>query len=405
MTSVVVKLNPDAAWGERTQTIQVLGREQSATTFTSLRAAAPYAFSPAQRQHGDDPGHRAGGRRAPPLHREHRRPRRPGGRAAGARQPGAEPGPHGHRHVVDAGLAGGVGRRHRSRRPCATSGTAASAATDRARSTSAATLVGTGHRRRARRRRLGDRVSADHRRRAAGSYPLVRGRGRDERRRRAERDRQQLHQPGAARGHGRSPVSDLVAAAVSWTPSNPAAGNTVTFSVAIAQPGHVASAGGAHGITLTLLNDGRRDRAHADRHRTPARSRRGNGCPRSPSARGRRPTAGTRCASCIADDANELPVKQREQHERRSRCSSGRGANMPYDTYEAEDGVARRRRGRRRAEPHGRRPRGRGVRPPGRDAQRDRRLRRVHHEGADQHPGHPVLHPRRAGRRRRRRPR
>ncbi|MCX5215171.1 discoidin domain-containing protein [Kitasatospora sp. NBC_00240] len=45
--AVVVKLNPDAAWGARTQAVQVEGREQSATTFAPLRARADYAFSPA----------------------------------------------------------------------------------------------------------------------------------------------------------------------------------------------------------------------------------------------------------------------------------------------------------------------------------------------------------------------
>ena len=48
--------------------------------------------------------------------------------------------------------------------------------------------------------------------------------------------------------------SDLVPV-LSYTPSNPSAGNTVTFSVAIANQGNVHSAGGGHGITLTLLND------------------------------------------------------------------------------------------------------------------------------------------------------
>ncbi|MFJ4406258.1 CARDB domain-containing protein [Streptomyces sp. NPDC088910] len=50
ITSVVVKLNPDAAWGPRTQNIQVLGRGQSATGFTSLKARADYAFSPSSNQ-------------------------------------------------------------------------------------------------------------------------------------------------------------------------------------------------------------------------------------------------------------------------------------------------------------------------------------------------------------------
>ena len=48
--------------------------------------------------------------------------------------------------------------------------------------------------------------------------------------------------------------SDLIASAVNWTPGNPAAGNTVTFSVAIKNQGSIASAAGAHGITLTVLN-------------------------------------------------------------------------------------------------------------------------------------------------------
>ncbi|MEU8677899.1 CARDB domain-containing protein [Streptomyces sp. NPDC048560] len=43
---VVVKLNPDQVWGARTQSIEVLGREQSAAGFSSLKARADYAFSP-----------------------------------------------------------------------------------------------------------------------------------------------------------------------------------------------------------------------------------------------------------------------------------------------------------------------------------------------------------------------
>ncbi|MEU6764962.1 CARDB domain-containing protein [Streptomyces sp. NPDC046853] len=46
LESVVVKLNPDAAWATRTQNIEVLGREQSAQGFKSLKARADYSFSP-----------------------------------------------------------------------------------------------------------------------------------------------------------------------------------------------------------------------------------------------------------------------------------------------------------------------------------------------------------------------
>ncbi|MEV1048144.1 CARDB domain-containing protein [Streptomyces sp. NPDC049916] len=47
LSSVVVKLNPDPVWATRTQDIQVLGRTQGGTAFTSLRARAGYVFDPA----------------------------------------------------------------------------------------------------------------------------------------------------------------------------------------------------------------------------------------------------------------------------------------------------------------------------------------------------------------------
>lgn len=47
MTSIVLKLNPDNAWSTRTQTIQVLGHDQSGTTFNNLVSATSYTFSPA----------------------------------------------------------------------------------------------------------------------------------------------------------------------------------------------------------------------------------------------------------------------------------------------------------------------------------------------------------------------
>ena len=58
----------------------------------------------------------------------------------------------------------------------------------------------------------------------------------------------------------------------------------------------------------------------------------------------------------LAADANELPVKQANNTSDQP-FFVGRGANMPYDMYEAEDGTRRRRRQRRRPEPDHRRPR------------------------------------------------
>ncbi|MFD0596820.1 discoidin domain-containing protein [Catellatospora coxensis] len=45
VTQVNVKLNPDASWGTRTQNFQVLGREQSSSTYANLVSAAGYQFT------------------------------------------------------------------------------------------------------------------------------------------------------------------------------------------------------------------------------------------------------------------------------------------------------------------------------------------------------------------------
>ncbi|MCX5414365.1 CARDB domain-containing protein [Streptomyces sp. NBC_00059] len=44
--AVVVRLSPEQAWATRTQSLQVLGRAQSATGFTSLKDRADHVFSP-----------------------------------------------------------------------------------------------------------------------------------------------------------------------------------------------------------------------------------------------------------------------------------------------------------------------------------------------------------------------
>ncbi|MEV6174568.1 CARDB domain-containing protein [Streptomyces sp. NPDC051954] len=50
LEGVVVKLNPDPAWSTRTQNIEVLGRAQNASGYTTLKARADYTFSPSSNQ-------------------------------------------------------------------------------------------------------------------------------------------------------------------------------------------------------------------------------------------------------------------------------------------------------------------------------------------------------------------
>ncbi|TDW90194.1 F5/8 type C domain-containing protein [Kribbella pratensis] len=47
LSSIVVRLNPDPAWGPRTQTFSILGREQGASNFTTIVASAGHDFNPA----------------------------------------------------------------------------------------------------------------------------------------------------------------------------------------------------------------------------------------------------------------------------------------------------------------------------------------------------------------------
>ncbi|MGW0915247.1 CARDB domain-containing protein [Streptomyces sp. NPDC002784] len=48
--AVAVKLNPDQVWAARKQSLEVLGRAQGATAFTTLKARAEYSFSPSSGQ-------------------------------------------------------------------------------------------------------------------------------------------------------------------------------------------------------------------------------------------------------------------------------------------------------------------------------------------------------------------
>ncbi|TMV06307.1 carbohydrate-binding protein [Paenibacillus thermoaerophilus] len=137
-----------------------------------------------------------------------------------------------------------------------------------------------------------------------------------------------------------SPVasSDLIASAVTWSPSNPSAGDTVTFSVAIKNQGTIASAGGAHGITLTL-----RDAATDAVVRTLTGSYNGSiaaGAIVGPVQLGTWTAVNGKYNLTVQldADANELPVKRANNTTTQS-FFTGRGAHMPYDMYEAEDGT------------------------------------------------------------------
>jgi hypothetical protein len=47
INSITIKLNPDAAWGPRQQTLEIFGRGQNGGNYSSIKASAQYGFDPA----------------------------------------------------------------------------------------------------------------------------------------------------------------------------------------------------------------------------------------------------------------------------------------------------------------------------------------------------------------------
>ncbi|MFD6280707.1 discoidin domain-containing protein [Streptomyces sp. NPDC060209] len=332
--SVVVKLNPDSSWGARTQNIQVLGREQDATSFTNLAAAKDYAFSPGtgntvtipvtarvadvQLKFTSNTGSGAGqvaefqvlGAPAPnpdlQVSAVTSSPAAPVESdaitlSATVRNTGAVASPAGK---LDFELGG-------SKVATASVGSLAAGA-------SAQVTAGIGAR-------------------DAGSYTL--GAVVDPAGEIIEQNEtNNRFTSGAPLVVKPVSSSDLVAGAVTTSPSAPSNGDTVTFSVAVKNQGSVASASGSHGITLSLIDSkGATVKTLTGAHNGAVAA----GATTSPVSLGTWTAAnGSYTVKVVlADDANELPVK-RENNTSTESLFVGRGANMPYDMYEAEDGVA-----------------------------------------------------------------
>ncbi|MER7246090.1 discoidin domain-containing protein [Kribbella sp. NPDC000426] len=330
LSSIVVRLNPDSAWGPRTQTFSILGREQSSSSFTTIVASASYAFNPSS---GNSVTIPVSARVADVRLNFTGNTGAPAGQVAELQVLGV-PAPN-----PDLTLSG-VSWTPTSpvetdaitvRATVNNGGTAASAATD-VNFYLGATKVGTAA--------VGalaagasTTVSASIGTRDAGSYSLS-----------AKVDEantviEQNDGNNTAAASGPlvvTPVasSDLVASAVNWTPGNPSAGNSVAFSVALRNQGSVASASGAHGITLTVLNGSTVVTTLTGSYNGAIAA----GATTSAVALGNWTAANGRYTVrvVIADDANELPVKRTNNTSERP-LFVGRGANMPYDHLEAED--------------------------------------------------------------------
>ncbi|MFI7451862.1 discoidin domain-containing protein [Nonomuraea sp. NPDC049714] len=329
LTSVVLKLNPAPAWARRTQTVQVLGRDQGDSDFTTLVPQATYTFDPAS---GNTVTIPVTATAADVRLRITANSGAPGGQVAEFQVFGA---PADNPDLTVTGLASTPAAPTETDEielsaTVRNTGTAASAATsvafylgdDQAGSADVGALAPG----------ASATVSADVGTRDAAAYAVSAKVDEDE-----EIFEQDETNNTASGTLSVRPVdtADLVAAPVAWTPSNPARGDTVTFSVAVRNQGTRASSGGSHGITLTVTNQS------GDVVRTLTGATGGvlaTGATSAPVDLGTWTAADGRhtVKVVLAADPEELPVK-RDNNTSTQPLFVGRGASMPYDMYEAED--------------------------------------------------------------------
>jgi hypothetical protein len=330
--SVVVKLNPGTAWGTRRQTFAIQGREQSASGFTTLVGSATYTFDPAT---GNTVTVPVSATTADVRLSFTANTGAPSGQVAEFQVIG-DPAPNPDLTVTGLSSAPAAPVEtdavtlSATVRNAGTAGSPASAVTFYLGTTRAGTAeVG------ALAAGASTTVTATIGARDAGTYVLS-----------ATVDEAgTVVEQNDANNSYTSPAnvvvapvssSDLVASVVSWSPGNPSAGQTVTFSVTIRNQGTAASTGGEHGVTVTVLSG------------SGATVRTLTGSYSGTLAVGASSPAlnlGTWTAvngkytvrAVLAADGNELPVK-RANNTSEKPFLVGRGATMPYDMYEAEDG-------------------------------------------------------------------
>ncbi|MGA5304782.1 discoidin domain-containing protein [Nucisporomicrobium flavum] len=332
-SSVVVKLNPSTEWGTRTQTFSVLGREQSASAFSTLVNSATYTFNPAS---GNTVTIPVSATAADVRLSFTANSGAPSGQVAEFQVIGV---PAPNPDLTISGMSFSPAS------PVETDAVTLSATVRNAGNAGSpattvnfylgSTKVGTAN--------VGalaagasTTVTANIGARDAGTYSLSA---------KVDEANTVIEQNDANNAYTNpgdlvvAPVSssDLVASVVSWSPSNPSAGQTVTFSVTLRNQGTAASAGGSHGVTVTVLGD------NGSVVKTLTGSWSGT---LAPGASSPAINLGTWTAvngkytvrTVLANDTNELPVKQGNNTSEKP-FFVGRGANMPYDMYEAEDGT------------------------------------------------------------------
>ncbi|WP_085278885.1 carbohydrate-binding protein [Paenibacillus barengoltzii] len=328
ITAIVLKLNPSSEWATRTQTIQVLGHDQNSTTFTNLVSAASYTFNPATQNTVTIP---VSATVSQVQLRFTANSGAPGGQVAEFQIFGT-PAPNPDLTITNLSWSPTTPDESQSVTLTAAvrnAGTVASGATN-VNFYLGSTLVGTAP--------VGalapgatTNVSATMGAKDAGSYVVIAKVDENNAVLETNEANNTYTHPTPLTIH-QVQSSDLIATPA-WTPSNPSAGTTITFTVNLKNQGTIASAGGAHPITLELKNGSG----------TTVRTLNGSYSGTLAPGASVNVTMGTWTAvdgsytvtTTVADDANEVAVK-RDNNSSTVSLYSGRGANMPFTVLEAE---------------------------------------------------------------------
>ncbi|WP_374214400.1 discoidin domain-containing protein [Streptomyces sp. Je 1-79] len=330
---LVLKLDPATAWGARNQTVEVLGREQNATGFTSLVAAKSYSFDPSS---GNTVTVPVTARVADVQLRFTANSGSSAGQLAEFQVMGvAAPNPDlevtGLTTTPAAPVESDTITVSATVRNSGPAAAPASAVALRLGGTKVATAqVG------ALAAGAQTTVSASIGAREAGSYELSAV---------ADEANAVIEQNETNNTHTRptalvvKPVTsaDVVTTSVTTTPSSPSAGDTVSFKATVRNQGNQPTSAGSHGVTLNLI----------DKQGATVKTLTGSYNGSLAAGASTVVTLGPWTAAngsytvrtVLADDADELPVK-RANNTSSQALFVGRGANMPYDMYEAEDGTA-----------------------------------------------------------------
>ncbi|BCJ42003.1 glycosyl hydrolase [Actinoplanes ianthinogenes] len=333
VSSVVVKLNPSSDWGTRQQTFSVLGREQSASAYTTIVGSATYTFNPAS---GNTVTIPVSATTADVRLSFTANTGAPSGQVAefqviGAAAPnpdltvtGISSSPAAPVETDAITLSATVRNAGTASSPASSVnfyfgttkvGTASVGALAAGASATVSTSIGA---------------------KDAGTYAVSA----------VVDEANTVVETNDANNSYNSPAglvvapvssSDLVASAVSWSPGNPSAGQTVTFSAILKNQGTAATGSGAHNVTVTVLNGSTTVKTFTGSYTGTLAA--GASSPSISLGTWTAVNGKYTVRTVVAADTNELPVKQGNNTSEKS-FFVGRGANMPYDMYEAEDGTA-----------------------------------------------------------------